>query len=168
LNVDVDPLLYEPFVDGINNVSKIIIHFRVATFKCGIFSALHKFHETACVSYNSRVGVSRGLATLEWVVSRRLARGSRLVTLRVDCARICYLEGKSLASLSSRVLASNKGLSSHRTLHECTRISQNNAIESDVAFERYCSYCFSIYVHSVLFSVNYTLVLHVLENLGPG
>jgi len=126
---------------------KIIIHFRVVTFKRGIFSALHKFHETACVFYNSRVGVSRGLTTLEWVVSRRLARGSRLVILRVDCARICYLEGKSLASLSSRVLASNKGLPSHRTLHECTRISQNNASESDVAFERYCSYVFTMNIH---------------------
>jgi len=83
--------------------------------------------------------VSQGLATLEWVVSRRLAQGSRLITLRFDCARICYLEGRSLANLSSRVLASNKGLPVHRTLHECTRHSQNNASESDVTFERYCT-----------------------------
>jgi len=46
---------------------KIIIRFLIATFKRGIFSALHKFHETACVSRNSRVGVSRGFITLEWV-----------------------------------------------------------------------------------------------------
>jgi len=61
-NVDVDPLLYEPFVDGINSVSTTSQNYnsfpRIATFKRGIFSALNKFHETACVSCNSRMGVS--------------------------------------------------------------------------------------------------------------
>jgi len=141
-NVDVDPpstsLLWMASTVYPRRL-KIIIRFSVATFKRGFFSALHKFHETTCVSRNSRssecvsrvrnsrVGVSRELATLEWVVSRRLARGSRLVTLRVDNARICYPEGRSLANLSSRVLTSNKGLPAHRTLHECTSHSRARA-----------------------------------------
>jgi len=114
------------------NYNYIIICLRVATFKCGIFSVLHKCHETASISRNSRVGcVSR--------VQTRRPHTRVMAFLQVDCTSICVLERKSLTNFGSRVLASNKGLRVSRTSHESTRHLWNNASESDVTFKRYCT-----------------------------
>jgi len=106
-------------------------------FKCGIFSVLHKCHETASISHKSREGCVSRVQTCR-------PHTRVIALLQVDCTSICALERESLAKFESWVLTSNKGLRASWTLHESIRHSLNIASESDVAFKRYCMHTLCI------------------------
>jgi len=139
-NVDVDPLLYEPFVDGINSVSMTSQNYnsllRSYIQAWHLLSTTQISRDSLCILQLSSGCVSRARNSRLGCVSE--AR-SRIQT--TNFARQLREDLLSRGKITREfVLASNKGLPPYRTLHECTRISQNNASESDVAFEQYCTF----------------------------
>jgi len=108
-NVYVDPLLYEPFVDGTNSVSTTSQNYNLL-LRCYIqawhlLSTAQISRDSRCISQlssgcvsrvrNSWLGVSRVLVTLEWVCLEGLQLMSGCV-LRARNSRVgCVSEARS-------------------------------------------------------------------------